>query len=395
MIIDYGGYTLDFTGPLMVLVQKFSLSAFSLHDGVERKDSELNEDERKNKIRGVPPVLAYYGYCFNFLQFLTGPSCTYTEYVKFIDGTNFHVDNPNKYGKAKIHANGPSTIFPCLTSLVAALLAMTVYLSLSGVFTLESYVDPEQNRSFLQRLVYGLSVAFVLRCRYYMAWKFIEASSNAAGLGYSGCDKMGNPEWELSKNCKPLSYEFATNIRAAISSWNITTNTWLRRICYDRVSFHPTLMTFVLSAFWHGFYPGYYFCFVSFAVLVATARKGRNTVRPYFIGNSALKLMYDITTTLLTATFLNTCGLSFQYLHFNDAVKNFTNLYCLQIIIPVMFLLLPLNSKRRTKSKFAANETSNQQATAALLQKEEEDLHNIDNSSDQESRVPELKFKTE
>jgi lysophospholipid acyltransferase 1/2 len=99
MIIDYGGYTLDFTGPLMVLVQKFSLSAFSLHDGVERKDSELNEDERKNKIRGVPPVLAYYGYCFNFLQFLTGPSCTYTEYVKFIDGTNFHVDNPNKYGK--------------------------------------------------------------------------------------------------------------------------------------------------------------------------------------------------------------------------------------------------------------------------------------------------------
>jgi lysophospholipid acyltransferase 1/2 len=33
MYIDYGGYSLDFTGPLMMLVQRVSYVASSYHDG--------------------------------------------------------------------------------------------------------------------------------------------------------------------------------------------------------------------------------------------------------------------------------------------------------------------------------------------------------------------------
>jgi len=33
MTNDYGGWTLDFTGPLMILVQKVTLVAYALHDG--------------------------------------------------------------------------------------------------------------------------------------------------------------------------------------------------------------------------------------------------------------------------------------------------------------------------------------------------------------------------
>ena len=35
----------------------------------------------------------------------------------------------------------------------------------------------------------------------------VEASCNAAGMGYSGCDDEGNPQWEVSKNCRPMDYE--------------------------------------------------------------------------------------------------------------------------------------------------------------------------------------------
>ena len=33
MMTDFGGWHLDFTGPLMILVQKITLVAFALHDG--------------------------------------------------------------------------------------------------------------------------------------------------------------------------------------------------------------------------------------------------------------------------------------------------------------------------------------------------------------------------
>jgi len=46
----------------------------------------------------------------------------------------------------------------------------------------------------------------------------------------------------------------------------------LRRIAYDRLPKGKTLGVFVLSAFWHGFYPGYYLTFVLAAFLIYVGR---------------------------------------------------------------------------------------------------------------------------
>lgn len=51
------------------------------------------------------------------------------------------------------------------------------------------------------------------------------------------------------------------------------TNKWLRMIVYERVpKKYGTLLTFSLSALWHGFYPGYYVTFISGALIVTAAR---------------------------------------------------------------------------------------------------------------------------
>ena len=48
----------------------------------------------------------------------------------------------------------------------------------------------------------------------------------------------------------------------------------LFRVCYERVKFvNPVLASFVLSAWWHGFYPGYYFFFGTVALQTLAARK--------------------------------------------------------------------------------------------------------------------------
>lgn len=56
------------------------------------------------------------------------------------------------------------------------------------------------------------------------------------------------------------------------------TNLWLRLIVYERVpKKYGTLLTFSLSALWHGFYPGYYLTFISGSLIVTAARTVRWT----------------------------------------------------------------------------------------------------------------------
>lgn len=47
------------------------------------------------------------------------------------------------------------------------------------------------------------------------------------------------------------------------------------RCVYERSPYAPTLATFMVSAWWHGFYPGYYLTFIYIGVMVEAARKVR------------------------------------------------------------------------------------------------------------------------
>ena len=44
-------YYIDVTGPMMVLVQKTTTIAFSLHDGTVKKPEELNEIQKREAIK--------------------------------------------------------------------------------------------------------------------------------------------------------------------------------------------------------------------------------------------------------------------------------------------------------------------------------------------------------
>ena len=61
-------------------------------------------------------------------------------------------------------------------------------------------------------------------------------------------------------------FQSATSLKVVIDNWNIMSNHWLRYICYERV--RSRLLVFMLSAFWHGFYGGYYVMFLTLSLLV-------------------------------------------------------------------------------------------------------------------------------
>ena len=67
-------------------------------------------------------------------------------------------------------------------------------------------------------------------------------------------------------------FQTALSLRESIEAWNKGTNRWLRMIVYERVEKNRTILTYALSALWHGFYPGYYLTFANGAFFTFVAR---------------------------------------------------------------------------------------------------------------------------
>jgi len=84
---DYGNYTLDITGPIMILTQKLTSLAFAFHDGM-KPDEKLSPDQRSQAIRHNPHIIEFLSYVFNFQGIVCGPLVYYQDYIDFIDGNN-------------------------------------------------------------------------------------------------------------------------------------------------------------------------------------------------------------------------------------------------------------------------------------------------------------------
>lgn len=76
------------------------------------------------------------------------------------------------------------------------------------------------------------------------------------------------------QNVNFLAIETTCDFRTIISEWNVSTNRWLNQYIYQRLgrTFKANLTTYLVSAFWHGFYPGYYLTFVAGALYTALTR---------------------------------------------------------------------------------------------------------------------------
>ncbi|XP_035660168.1 lysophospholipid acyltransferase 2-like [Branchiostoma floridae] len=291
---NFGTYTLDFTGPLMIMTQKVTSLTCALHDGLYRDDSSLSADQRKQAVR----PLEYYSYVFYFPEVLA---------IDF---------NP----------------FPPTDDLIIAapLLTRFGYLHLS---------------------------IMMARTKYYFAWSLADAVANAAGLGFNGYDENGNPRWDLISNLNILKIEFATSLKMLIDNWNIQTSLWLKRVCYDRAPSQPVLMVYVLSAMWHGFYPGYYFTFLGGAVMTPAFRKMRHHLRHHFQGTARLRQLYDVITFTSTHFFLNYTVLPFVLLDWEPTMKFYRSLYfSIHIIVLLVTVLLPY--KKQPQPQYAATKTN-------------------------------------
>lgn len=371
----------DITGTQMVLVMKLSAFCWNVADG-QLHEEFLSDFQKDRALRILPRPLDFTAYVLFFPGLLAGPAFDYAEYRRWIDTSMFDMPSevdPAKRPPVRKKRKIPRSGTPATLKALHGLLWIGLYVSLSSTFSPGQLVTKSYlHHGLARRICIMYMVNLVARLKYYGVWTLAEGSCILAGLGYNGVDPVtGRVSWNRLQNIDPWMVETAQNPRGYLAGWNMNTNTWLRNYVYLRVTprgkkpgFRASMATFVTSALWHGFYPGYYLTFV-LASLIQTAAKSkfhpamscrgiqshncpqmplpaaslagqldskiytpdfRRLVRPFFLdpvasGPSPSKKYYDAASFIATQLTFSFATTPFLLLKLGDSVCAWSNVY--------------------------------------------------------------------
>ncbi|XP_078395424.1 lysophospholipid acyltransferase 1 isoform X3 [Cetorhinus maximus] len=338
--------------PLMIVTQKITSLAFQIHDGLGRKDEELTTEQRRLAVSARPTLLEYCSYHLNFLGILAGPTSSYKDYIAFIEGNHIDMKLIEEHWKQKGFSKfpDPSPLRAVANKMLITFICLVWFTVITKNFPISYNVDDKfiSEASFFRKLCYLFISVHASRPKYYFAWTLADAINNAAGFGFSGLDKNGNLRWNLISNLNIWNIETATSFKMCLDSWNIQTGAWLKSVCYDRAPYYPTALTFILSALWHGVYPGYYFTFTTAILITLAARAMRSNFRRYFLSSRMIKVGYDIATWASTQLALCYIVTPFLLLATEPTIKFYKSMYFHFHILCA--LVLPILAVKKQKS---------------------------------------------
>ncbi|KZZ88212.1 MBOAT family protein [Ascosphaera apis ARSEF 7405] len=339
----------DITGAQMVLVMKLTAFCWNVHDGRQPQE-ELSEKQKYAALKELPGLLDYAAYVLFFPSLFGGPSFDYMDYHRWIQTTLFDCPpgtDPAKAPRTRKSRKIPRSARPALRKLVEGLAWIFAFLQLSAYFPTDLPLSDEfMTHCFPVRVLLMYAVGFAARSKYYAVWKLTEGACILCGMGYNGFNQeTGEVYWNALENVDPWSLETAQNPRAYLGSWNKNTNHWLRNYIYVRVTpkgkkpgFRASMATFGTSAFWHGFYPGYYLTFVLGSLIQTAAKHFRRHVRPFFFTTgenpvpTAKKPIYDVLSWIVTQLTLSFCVAPFITLRFKLSLLVWARLYFFGVI---------------------------------------------------------------
>uniref|UniRef100_A0A182MSL8 Lysophospholipid acyltransferase 1 n=1 Tax=Anopheles culicifacies TaxID=139723 RepID=A0A182MSL8_9DIPT len=345
---DYGSYSLDITGPLMIITQKVTSLAFSIHDGFTCEMKDLTQSQQQHAIRKLPSPLEFFSYTLHFQGLMAGPLVFYKDYIDFIEGCHImkHTSRNAKHEIDNKIVHEPSPVKVVIKKVIASLVCALIFVKFATIYPIKTMKDDDflKNSGFFYTLWFMMMATTAVRFKYYFAWLMADAICNNSGLGFNGYDQRDGvtPRWDMLSNIQVLEFEFGTNFRNCINAWNAGTNRWLRMVVFERVpKRYGTVLTFSLSALWHGFYPGYYMTFATGALIVMAARVARKMFRPSFQRTGNSRMFYDILTCLVTRVFMGYATFPFVLLEFKASLRMYLNVFmCLHLVALITVFIL-------------------------------------------------------
>mmetsp|Transcript_25430 Transcript_25430/g.28246 ORF Transcript_25430/g.28246 Transcript_25430/m.28246 type:complete len:200 (+) Transcript_25430:825-1424(+) len=191
-----------------------------------------------------------------------------------------------------------------------------------------------------------------------------DGSIALSGLSYAGEDKEDHPKFDKIQCVDLYQLEFCTVPRDGVKNWNAMTVEWLRHYVFERIkpekghsSTAATMITNLVSGFWHGFYPTYYNTFFFLAIV---AEIGKDVYRIKHLFNWVPSLVSAVLRNILIMGSLNYLATGMIFLEFDKAFqfyknfKFFGHITMIGVFLSFRFVIVPMFKKKR---KGAVTET--------------------------------------
>lgn len=318
-----------------------------------------------------------FSYIFYFPTCIVGPTFEFIDFINFINREKEYENIPFK-----------KCIFAAFKQIIISLICMGGFLFFGAKLSFGYLSSSEYGQqSLFYKICYILlSGTLAAKFKYYTAFKLAEASVIFTGLSYNKIkilkkDKNDTINIEEKKNLSDLDvyeekedfykifsidilkFEFEVNLIDRINNWNKMVHHWLKyniflRLVNSDVKFlknnfpRAALITFILSAFWHGFFPGYYLFFVQLYVLQQTS-KMLDEKFDFTTKICNANIIIQIFWSLLLSFFMNYVAFAFYGLYLDEAMKFYSNFYFApSIILFVFYFILNLikGSKQNKKN---------------------------------------------
>lgn len=328
---------LDFTGCEMVLVLKLIAFAVARQDHWQSKKNSkvLSHFQSQHALEAAPGPLQYLSFIFGLGNLLSGP------YIEYVDYRNFMELKGTWAPESKAPKGGFMHALKCMAN---AVVYMALYQFLSSTCNRDLVMSGwYNNQSFVVKLLSCYLVSFTCQTKFVFAWKISEASLSVAGLNFKGWDEAsGVAKWGRYENVRMETMLLSDSARLVVSHWNIGTANFLRRYVYERLTpagrksgFLQLLATQLVSAVWHGLYPGYllFFAGSAFWLNFATVLYKAEKLLPARLQNS---LPLKVIKILWTHLVLNYIATTFLVLDFKDCLRVWASLYYVPVIIIVV-----------------------------------------------------------
>lgn len=366
MIASYMSWSLDITSPLMLMTAKFSMFAYDLQDGVNAKtklalssDQHVAEARSRTCILEIPSFLDYSAYIFDFLGVIAGPVFHIRDYMDFMYLRNEFADQSNMHCFKTAGLRFLSGL--CVGALFAAS-GSVPQLDFEYVYSSEF-----ASSALITKVLLVHFMTSALRLKYYFAWYMAETACLMAGIAYNPSNR---DKYSRAQNAILTKVDWANCQAEAMSHWNISISRWLRSCIYLRANEAPlpgairgkvghrqyaTILTRFVSAFWHGFYPGYYLAFLSTVLQSEADSVARKFIRPLFTATNATKphWIYTLVGKIHTAICLNFYGSAFLVLSASATIHIWKSLYFgVHALNLATIILLPIVCKKFFKSSY-------------------------------------------
>eukprot|EP01091_Cochliopodium_minus_P012980 TRINITY_DN4070_c0_g1_i1.p1 TRINITY_DN4070_c0_g1~~TRINITY_DN4070_c0_g1_i1.p1 ORF type:complete len:475 (-),score=93.07 TRINITY_DN4070_c0_g1_i1:45-1469(-) len=281
----YLEFTAEWTGTFMMLMIRLTSTAYNYYDG--RKSEEefnlLSPDQKYQAFKELPSLFEFLSYNYFFSSFSCGPPTILKEYLAFTDRTIFK-DEKDGAIPTPWSWNGVGKRFFYIGISI-------IYNKLADIYPVDFIFKKYEvfvTWPFWHKFFY---IYFTTQCAFYkyiFIWYMSEAACVFAGYGFRR-DKAGVVHWDGMNMINFYEWYTAENGTGISKNWNVQGARWLKNTIYLRMvarkhsRLSASLATFTVSAVWHGFYPGYYFSFISFALVDASIKILEKFVRPHFV----------------------------------------------------------------------------------------------------------------